>query len=239
MFLLVPHPMMDVRLRDRYRTARGHRGAEHDRYRGIVSHPAEEIRQLQARVYGRGAAASPADIDRLRALTAPPAAEQADEQPADAVAAESNTTPSTPPDGEIDASLIRGRSWRTSRPVVAGAFALTLVAGIAAGLAIAAPAAAEPMRGVVPPDAEGYVTDSITFYGEIDGVRIWTATAVENDQDCLIAMSDDGSGAGGCAQPGWPQVAVELPRVNGRPFLGVSFDFTDPTARPVVTTSRP
>lgn len=93
------------------------------------------------------------------------------------------------------------RSWFRS-PLVAGTFAVTLSVGVVGGLGIAVALPPEPVQDVVPPDASMFRSESIIYYGEIDGVRVWTGDRIEEDRQCLIALRV-ASGAGGisCAGP--------------------------------------
>lgn len=95
-----------------------------------------------------------------------------------------------------------------------------------------------PLAGVVPPDASMYRSDSITFFGETDGVRVWTGALLEEPKHCLIAMASDGSGAIECVPQTERTTSVDLLYGEGGRVRTVSIDFFDTSARPLLSTKR-
>lgn len=199
----------------------------------------EEIRQLQARVYGRDGSGSKADLDRLTELTAMLYAGR--EHPTDPAATLASVAPMAPvseTDDTRDVEVVGRRSFLASRPIVVSAFLFTLCGGIAGGLAVAAAMPAEPLRVMVPPNADNYQWDSVLYYGEINGVQVWTAKLAEDGRDCMVAMDNAGGGAGTCVEGEAKTLSIDLSTTEGaKSGPVVTMDFSDPHARPIVDSS--
>lgn len=194
-----------------------------------VSGAAPEIRQLQAKVYGRDGAATQADIDRLEALTTTPTPGR-EESPHTEVAL--RTVEEAGPVAIQRSGAPRSRSSYSLRGVIAGAFALIFGIGMVCGWAFAASMPAEPVRAPLPPDADRYVPGSIVYYGETDGVEVWTATLSDGGRQCMIAMRD-GGGGGTCAQGAVKLLTVDLSIVeSAEPGPTVTMDLSTPDGRP-------
>lgn len=196
-------------------------------------------------MYGRESGASQADVDRLVELTSTSslgvdgtAADAA--AAADADAMKDMAEEAQPERTDAPVASTKTRSWFRSPLVVAGTFAVTLAVGIVGGLGIAVALPPEPVQGIVPPDASMFRSESIIYYGEIDGVRVWTGDRIEEDRQCLMALRV-ASGAGGisCAGPPNWNVVVDIPSTDDEPVeLRVSMDLSNSRARPVVDSAR-
>lgn len=129
-----------------------------------------------------------------------------------------------------------GRSFLRTRGFLFAAFGATLAVGVAGGLAIAAAAPPEPLVGVVPPDSGTFTSESIVYYGDLDGVRVWSGERSDEVDLCVMALGPNGSGGTSCGGP-WPKkLTVDLQeQVNGK-MLTVSIDFSSDNPRPTVST---
>ncbi|MDQ0729090.1 hypothetical protein [Microbacterium sp. W4I20] len=205
----------------------------------------DEIRILEARVYSREGHATPADVKRLATLQGlgrdvPSGADARLRIPASAIKSEEGHT--------SGAGRPRGRVLR-SRSMVAGALVFTLAIGIAGGIGIAAlippepieddvpsepieDVPSEPIEGVIPPDPGMYRSDSVKYYGDFDGDRIWSGELLDDEgRQCLIVQT---AGSEGVSCVGYPEpsrvATVMLPEeVDGKPRT-ISIDFSDASA---------
>lgn len=193
----------------------------------LVNRSSDEIRILESLVYSRDGNATPADVERLATLQGL----HVRDVPGDADALV-----------RIPASGMESDAPR-SRSMLAGAFVFTLAIGIAGGIGIAAliprePIGGvfppEPIEGVIPPEPGMYRSDSVTYYGEFDGDRVWSGELLDDEgRQCLIVQAADGSEGVSCV--GYPEpsrvATVSFPEeAHGKPRT-ISIDFSDASGR--------
>lgn len=115
---------------------------------------------------------------------------------------------------------------------------MTLAAGIAIGGAVVSLGSPAPVLGVVPPGIERFDPASVTYFGDTDGVRVWTATLREKGDRCLVA---ERQGVGGvtCGESSENVAAVEFATGPDGEIVTVRLGMTDAAARPQVSLSMP
>lgn len=208
----------------------------------------EEIRKLQALVYGPSAHVTKENIDRLAALQyTGPSDQEIDVVDIVPSGISSKVDPGDSDHGsndglvltDTDRSLSKESPWYRSRFSVAGAFAAVFVLGIGAGvLGAHASASPTPVVGVIPPEMSRFDSDSVVYFGEIDGVRVWTATLRDEGLPCLIA-AQDGTGGVACLPSPETTAAIDLNGNSDGLVRTVSINLSEDGARPTVVTTHP
>ncbi|MFG6475171.1 hypothetical protein ACFXP7_02175 [Microbacterium sp. P06] len=202
------------------------------------SDSADELRRLRERVYGAGAEATVADMDRLRDLETPPSVNLAPHTPQGPHAPPPEAIDHTPapPEGPhtpaaVDAADTPRRSrWRT----VLGTIGIALLVGVAAfvaGMSVAAPPAPDELPEFLLPQtqedivasspddpiAETVDLSSTRFIARIDDVDVFIARPPDSPGVCIftrVASSEVFSGTG-CSAGGPGRGGVGYGMVGG------------------------
>ncbi|KJL24012.1 hypothetical protein RN51_01176 [Microbacterium oxydans] len=186
----------------------------------IVRRSDDEKRRLQDLLCGRAAAASQEDAARLEVL------QNGARHEHDLGFSPGSATDDRPmPSESFTAATARWykTSWRR-RLAAAGLSVGTLCVGVGWGAARLAPA--EPIAAFLPPDVTRYDSEWIVYFGESDGLRIWTARLQDESQDCLIAITPNGAGTAHCMTDGSGVATVDPPPRSDGSSLRVSVDFS-------------